>query len=127
MWDFRFNSKYIDASFGNLSGYIFVVAVVIVSAVLTNVANNIAVGMLMLPLVMSFAGPLGININLVGILIAFTVQNAWMLPGASAPAALLHGNEYMKVTDIYKYGGVAVIILVAILSFVMYPLFSLFM
>jgi len=113
--------------FSNFTGYIFVVAVVVVSAVLTNVANNIAVGMLMLPLVMGFAQPLGLNINLIGILIAFTVQNAWMLPGASAPAALLHGNENVAVIDIYKYGFAGMIVLIAVLTFIMYPVFNLFM
>ena len=112
--------------FSNFTGYLFVIAVVVFSAVLTNIANNIAVGMLMLPLVMGFAQPLGLNINLIGILIAFTVQNAWMLPGASAPAALLHGNENITTIEIYKYGFVAMALLIAVLAFIMYPAFSLF-
>jgi len=42
------------------------------------------------------------------------------------PAALLHGNEHVVVKDIYKYGAFAVIMLIAILGFIVYPIFELF-
>ncbi len=113
--------------FAGFTGYLFVVAAVVVCVGLTNVANNIAVGMLMLPIVMSFAAPLGLDINLVGLVVVFSVQLAWMLPGASAPAALLHGNEAVDTIDIYKYGGVAMLVCMGVIAFVLYPLFSLFM
>ena len=111
---------------GGVSGYLFVLAAIVASILLTNIANNIAVGMLMIPLILSLAEPMGLNVNLIGMIVVFGVQCAWLLPGASMPAALLHGNEHVVVKDVYKYGAFAVVMLIAILGFIIYPIFELF-
>lgn len=112
---------------GGASGFLFVFAAIVLSIALTNVANNIAVGMLMIPLILSMAGPMGLNINLIGMLVVFCVQCAWLLPGSSLPAALLHGNEHVVTKDVYKYGAFAAVMLIVILGFVIYPVFELFL
>ena len=111
---------------GGVSGYMFVLVAIVLSILLTNVANNIAVGMLMIPLILSMAEPLGLNVSLLGMLVVFSVQCAWLLPGASLPAALLHGNEHVIVKDVYKYGAFSVVMLIVILGFIVYPIFELF-
>lgn len=120
-----FITEILNPIFSGFNGYMFIVVVIVIAMILTNVANNMAVGLLLLPIVLSFTATLNLDINLVGIVIVYTVQIAFMLPGASAPAAVLHGNEKLTPIEIYKYGGFAFVMIGIVIVFISYPLFSL--
>jgi len=121
-----FITELLSPVFAGFSGYMFIIAVVVVALLLTNVANNMAVGLLLLPIIMSFASTLNLDVNLVGIVVVFTVQMAFLLPGASAMAAVLHGNEKLLPTEIYKYGFIAFVMIGITILFISYPIFGLF-
>lgn len=114
-----FMTGVLNPIFDGVSGYAFVVIVIVVALVLTNLANNMAVGLLLLPVVMPFAEAFDLNITLIGTMVVFSVQMAFLLPGASAPAAVLHGNEKLSL---YKYGIVIMILLALTISFISYPI-----
>ena len=105
-------------------GVIFLTVIVfIVSVILTNFMANTTVGLMFTPVIVSFAATMGFNplpviaIMLIGIHIAF------ITPAASPFAAMLFGyTEWVKPTDIYKYGALTCLIMVVVFLVVGIPL-----
>ena len=77
--------------------------VILLSALLTNIGSNIGFGALLIPMVTPFLAPTGANPVVVGIALIYVVNMGLILPGASAPAAIIHSNtEWMDSKEIYK-------------------------
>ncbi len=88
---------------------------------LTNFANNGMTALIFLPVVVSFAGLLGINPTVMTVLLIFTVHIALITPAACPMAGLMFSNtSYITPKEIYRYGfplliwTLAVIILIGI-------------
>lgn len=95
--------------------------VILLSALLTNIGSNIGFGALLIPMVTPFLAPTGANPVVVGIALIYVVNMGLILPGASAPAAIIHSNtEWMDSKEIYKVlcFSMALTLLVAIRTLV---------
>lgn len=103
----------IGATLGGLNQFWFVVAFAVVTLLLTNVANNWVVLMVMISTLALYAQNATVNVSLAFMLIAFCGNIGLFLPSASMYGAMLHGDEWMKATDVYKYAGVAILVTVA--------------
>jgi sodium-dependent dicarboxylate transporter 2/3/5 len=77
--------------------------VVALATLLTNIGSNIGMGAMLIPMVTPFLESNGANAVVVGIALIYMVNMGLILPGASAPAAIIHSNtEWMEPKDIYK-------------------------
>lgn len=77
--------------------------VVALATLFTNIGSNIGMGAMLIPMITPFLAPNGANAVVVGIALIYMVNMGLILPGASAPAAIIHSNtEWMKPADIYK-------------------------
>lgn len=106
--------------------FVFVASVIIISMVLTNIGSNVGMGLLLIPIIVPFIKPLGVDGSIIGIFMVYLVNIAFILPGASPIAALLHGNEWITAKDIYKYGSFIFIGYIALCALIVYPLYCLF-
>ena len=70
---------------------------------------------------------LGANSAALALLLIYLVNIAFILPGASPLAALLYGNEWIKPTDIYRYGIFGVMITAIVACVVLYPMLNILM
>lgn len=102
--------------FDGKSGLFLIMFATIVMFILTNMASNIGVGTMMIPIVAPFVATTGANPQLLGTLMIMACCWAMLLPGASAPAALYHSNdEWLSKKDCYRFGGVSFVIMAIVL------------
>lgn len=101
------------------SQFMFMLLVVVISVILTNVSNNAVVGVIFVSLTCAFAVPLGLNATPIVVLACVCAHMAMITPVASPIAAMLHGNkDWAKNRDIYLYSTVtiamAIVVLIAV-------------
>lgn len=106
--------------------FIFVALLLITAAILTNLANNGVIAIILMSVVVSFTGQMGIDPTGVCILLMLCVQMALVTPAASPFAAILFGNkDWVKPKDIYVYGTISVLICTIVMIIVGYCLITL--
>lgn len=95
----------------------FVVLLILILAVLTNIGNNIVMGMLLIPIVYTYAMSTGISALPLIIILTFTANSvAALTPAASPYAAILFGQkDWLKPKDIYKYSSIFVATLILVI------------
>lgn len=91
--------------FGGKSPVFFMVVIGFVAAMVTNVMNNGALGVALMPIVWSYCTANGIDPQLSVIIVVMGVHLAFLTPAASSSASLLHGNEWIQTKDIMKSGN----------------------
>lgn len=75
--------------------------------VCTNMASNIGIAMLFIPIVVPLCAQNGIPVEIAGIAIIFVSALGIVLPGASAGSAVLYANEWLKPKQIIGYNSFA--------------------
>lgn len=88
--------------FGGKSPIFFMVVIGLIAALVTNVMNNGALGVALMPIVYSYCTANGIDPQLSVIIVVMCVHLAFLTPAASSSASLLHGNEWVTSKDIMK-------------------------
>lgn len=85
--------------------FVFLLVLALVTIVLTNVSNNIALCFIMINLVsVMYNNGFPVNITAAAVIISLSsVFVAYLTPAASLPGALLHSNECLKPATIYKW------------------------
>lgn len=93
------------------SNFVFVALVLFLGVILTNFANNGVICIILMSVVVSLSGQLGIDPSALCVLLMLTVQMALVTPAASPFAAILFGNsEWVRAKDIYKYASIAILL-----------------
>lgn len=110
----------------NGRGTIFMcIFIVVLSVILTNFMANTTVGLMFTPVIYSFSVSMGFNPMPIMAMMLVSIHIAYLTPAASPFASLLFGySSWVKPTDIYKYGGIAVIGMIIIFLAVGIPLSS---
>lgn len=112
--------------FEGRSVLVFTILIMLICIVLTNLCNNIVVGMLFIPIVNLFAVQNNVSPIPLGIIMLFIVCLAVVTPASSAFGASLHSNQaWLKTSDIYKYTIVMTIAILFIAFIVGVPLVNL--
>ncbi len=100
---------------------VFTALLLILAAVLTNIANNGVIAIILMSVVVSFTEQMGIDPTGVCILLMLCVQMALVTPAASPFAAILFGNkDWIKPKDIYFYGTISIFICTIVMIIVGY-------
>ena len=86
----------------------------IITTILTNAASNIAIGTAMIPIIAPFVASTGANATALGIMMIWLVNMGLILPGASAPVGLIHGNSDLTNGEAYKYSCIGMLIIFVI-------------
>ena len=100
--------KFLNPIFGGHSPIFFMLVIGLIAAVLTNVMNNGALGVALMPIVFSYCTANQIDPQMSVIMIVLCVHLAFLTPAASSSAALLHGNEWIRSGDIMKSAPIVV-------------------
>ena len=101
---------------GGHSLFVFMVLIIILAVIVTNMANNVVTGIMFIPIVVSFAQVYNTDPLPMIILLITAVHMAILTPASCPFAALLFSNTgWVKAKDIYKYGSITIILMVLIL------------
>lgn len=96
--------------FGGKSPIFFIIVIGLIAALVTNVMNNGALGVALMPIVYSYCLANNIDPQLSVIIVVMGVHLAFLTPAASSSASLLHGNEWVTSKDIMKSATPVVLI-----------------
>lgn len=101
----------------------FAVILLVFGMVVTNFANNGVMGVLLMPIMYTFALQNGTNPAGMATLLTFAMHMAILTPAASPYAAILIGNkDWVDQSDVLKYGSVILVATFAIFLLVGLPL-----
>ena len=108
---------------GGQPEWAFVCIMLLVSLIITNFANNAAMAVVLLPIVVGFSEQLGIDPAPVFMGVVLMVFVAMLTPSASPHAAMMHGNkELYTQKDIMSIGIPVCVFTWLAYSFIGYPL-----
>ena len=115
--------------FSNMNSFTFIIFLMVVLCVLTNVCNSLVIGMILQPVILSYCTTTGINAApIVSLSIFFVLSCAMETPAASPFAAMLFGNkEWLEAKDIYKYCGMIILLEFALVLIIGIPMMNIFM
>lgn len=112
-----FLHAFLNPVFGGMQPFLLYIVVAAVCVILTNLANNGVVALLLLSTVYITLSDTNIsNIGFFVSTLACLSQVAFLIPGSSLYGALLHGNEWLSTGFVYKLA--VIVAAVALLLFV---------
>lgn len=92
---------------------------------LTNFSNNGMVGIIFMPIILSFCGTFGLNPGAMAVMLIFAVHIALITPASCPMSGLMFSNpEWIKPKDIYKFGFPTLIIALLVVVLIGNPLGS---
>lgn len=97
-----FMMEMLQPIFGGGSPLFFAVCIGLVAMLLTQVMNNGAIGVALMPIVYGYCQATGASPELPVIMVVMCVHMAFLTPAASASAALLHGNDWSDTKSVWK-------------------------
>ena len=113
---------------GGRSEMVFVAIMFTFALILTNFANNAAMAVVLMPVVLNFSGQLGINPMPVATGVILMVFVAMLTPAASPHAGMMHGMRAIYNTkDILRIGFPICVCTLLLYIFIGYPLAKLLM
>jgi sodium-dependent dicarboxylate transporter 2/3/5 len=84
---------------------VFLILITLIPLVLTNVLNNLVIGMLFVPIAYSFAVTMGVNSGMLFVVLVLLTSCALATPAGCAVAAMYFGNsEWIKGSQATRYG-----------------------
>lgn len=118
----KFLMDILQPVFGGSSTLMFSMIIGLVATLLTQVMNNGAVGVALMPVVYSYCQSTGANPALALIMVVMGVHLAFLTPAASASAALLHGNEWSNAKAVWRTAPIVITVSWLIVTGVVFTL-----
>jgi len=108
---------------GGHSAAIFFIIMLLVGIFVTSFAMNVIVGIILMPVLVTFGMESGANLPAVAATTILLFHYAVILPSASAFAAMLWSNrEWLTRKEVVKYGGAIVLFATAVAMIIIMPL-----
>lgn len=118
-----FLTEILGPALGGRSPFVFAAILLTFAMVVTNFANNTVVGVMMMPVIYSFALQNGSNVAGVVTAVIFMLHYAIVTPAASIYSCVLHGNsEWVESKDVVKYTTVMMVFMLALFIVIGIPL-----
>ena len=109
-----FLMQLLEPVFGGGTPLTFALFIGLAATLLTQVMNNGAVGVALMPIIYSYCQGAGASPELPLIMVVMGVHFAFLTPAASASAALLHGNEWSDAKAIWKTAPAVILMAFAV-------------
>lgn len=109
-----------------LSPYAFVTLLCAASIILTNIANNVPVGIVFITVGVPLSIQMGINPYVTAVAIAFGANLAYCIPPAFVPIGICYADPYGGGKYTFRWGVVTTIASIAVCAVLLYPLSVLF-
>lgn len=115
--------------FQGMSPVVFIILILALGGILTNLCNSLVIGMILQPIIMTYSIQTGADPRpIVALMIQFVLLSAAITPAASPFAAILHSNkEWVPTKYVYQYTLPIVLIELAITLVVGIPLANILM
>ena len=105
-----------------LPGYAFLLAFGVITFVLTNFANNVAVTITMMTIAMGMATQFDFNLQVALMVITVYGVIGLMTPAGSVNGAMIHAHEFTTTKSAYIAGAIMIAFMTVVMAVVMIPL-----
>ncbi len=105
-----------------LPSYAFLLALGVITFLLTNFANNVAVTVTMITIAMTLAAQIDFNLQVALMVITVYGVIGLMTPSGSVNGAMIHAHEFTTTKSAYLAGVIMLIFLTIIMAVVLIPL-----
>ena len=109
-----------------MSPFVFIAFLALASVILTNIANNVPVGIIMITVGVPLALQMGMNPFLVAVTVSFASNLAFTIPPAFVPVGICYADPFGGPKTTLKWGLVMCLICVVLCALLIYPLGLLF-
>lgn len=90
----------------------FYTLLIVFGVILTNIINNVVVGLILVPIICTFSATLHFPPEVLTVAICLLMNVTFFLPSGSPIAAFLHGNsEWVTSIDIQKYSALYIVMM----------------
>ncbi len=121
--------QYMDANIApmlnGLGPYALLVTIAVLCCLITNVANNVAVGIIFVVMSTPLALEAGLNPVLIGIAVALGANLAFTIPPSFVPIGVAYASPWGDGGVVFKHGVVMTAVTCIVLAIFLYPLGSL--
>lgn len=91
---------------------VFFMLIIVVGTILTNIINNVVVGLVLIPIVCTFSATMNFPPEILTVAICLLMNVTFFLPSGSPIAAFLHGNsQWVSSLEIQKYSALYIVIM----------------
>lgn len=105
-------SQYVTPLISDMSPLLFMVLVIVAFNLIAQIMHNLVLLIVFTPLLCQLAVSVGLSIDVFLPIFVFAVNTSMITPGASATAALLHGNvKWMSTKNIYLWAIIETIVI----------------
>ena len=112
--------------FSGLSPFVLVALMCVISVVMTNIANNIPVGIVLITIGVPLCLQMNINPFIVAVAISFCANQAFTIPPAFVPVGTVYAFPYGGGKYTLRWGIVIAIVTIIVSVILLYPLGMLF-
>ena len=95
--------------------------ILIVAVVLTNLASNMGIGMMMIPVAAPICMAAGCNMNVAAMVCIYSACYGFILPGSAAVSPLMYGNQDLTKKEILKHTCLTVVLYI-IIGCIIFPI-----
>lgn len=93
---------------GGMNPYLFTIIIILIASIMTQFCNNVAILLMVMPIMLTFAAQLGANPIILTMLAAFNLNIAFCTPAASGPAAMMFSNREWIGTGTSYVNGIII-------------------
>jgi di/tricarboxylate transporter len=109
-----------------LSPFLFIGVICVIGTFLTNIANNVPVGIILVTVGTTAAMNMGLNPAILAVAVCISTNLAYTIPPAYVPIGFAYSDPWCKGSAVFK-NGVAMMVFSMIVCFLLvYPLGALF-
>lgn len=105
-----------------LPSYAFLLALGVITFLLTNFANNVAVTITMMTVAMSMAAQIDFNLQVALMVITVYGVIGLLTPAGSVNGAMIHAHEFTTTKSAYTAGAIMIVFLTLVMALVLIPL-----
>jgi sodium-dependent dicarboxylate transporter 2/3/5 len=109
-----------------LTPLVLILLLCVISVVLTNIANNIPVGIVLVTVSVPICMEMGVNPFIAALAISYCANLAYVIPPAFVPVATCYAYPYGGGKYMFRWGLVASVVSIAVCCVMIYPLGLLF-
>lgn len=106
----------------NMSSYGLIAFLAVASIILTNIANNIPVAIILETIGVSLAMQMGVNPFLVATTVAFCCTLGYAIPPAFIPVGICYADPFGGAKYTFRWGIVAAIVSIVVSMILLYPI-----
>ena len=109
-----------------LSPFVVVLILAVASVVLTNIANNVPVGIIFVSVGVPLCFTMGINPVIVAITVAISANMSFTIPPSFVPVGFAYADPYCEGKTVLKNGIFVALLACVVCGLLIYPLATLF-